>query len=125
MESKAALSILIVEDDVIACELIGIVLEHQFPGSVIYTANSGIQGLELFKKYLPFLVISDVNMSELNGIQLAREIKSIKDDTRFIVLTGSSDQKQMEIFKELDVIDYIVKPVEFKRLFAAVQSAYE
>ena len=48
---------------------------------------------------------------------MARTIKSIKADTHFIVLTGSSDQNIVGKFSELGIIDYIVKPVEFEKLF--------
>ena len=50
---------------------------------------------------------------------MAREIKAIKSDTRFIVLTGYSDKDHFDRFSEIGFEEYMIKPVDFEKLFAA------
>jgi YesN/AraC family two-component response regulator len=120
-KSKNRSSILLVEDDAVAAEIIGQIIFCKYPDVVITIANNGVQGLELFKEYLPELVITDINMHEMDGIELARAIKSIREETKFIVFSGSSDQKNVEIFNEIGVVEYIVKPVDLEKLLAAIE----
>ena len=119
--SCPALSILIVEDEILTHMPLRLFISSKFPGAVINFAENGKKALELFREHLPELVITDMIMPEMNGIQMTRTMKSIKADTQFIVLTGSSDHNLVETFSELGVIDYIVKPVEFEKLFLAIQ----
>ena len=121
--SCPALSILIVEDEILTHMPLRLFISCKFPGVVINFAENGKKALELFREHLPDLVITDMIMPEMNGIQMARTIKSIKADTHFIVLTGSSDHNLVGKFSELGVIDYIVKPVEFEKLFLAIQKS--
>ena len=120
---KKRLSILLVDDDAEAAAMIGDIISLQYPNVALNIANNGKQGLELFKEHLSDLVITDINMSEMDGIKMARAIKLIKDDTQFIVFTGSSEQHHQEIFNGIGVIDYIVKPVDFRKLFAAIEKS--
>ena len=117
----AAVSILIVEDDKVAGKMLGRIIAQELSDVIINIAEDGEQGVELFKAHLPDIVITDINMSVMDGIQMAMEIKSVKADTRFIVLTGYSDQRYMEMFNEIGVNDYIVKPIDFVKLFAALE----
>ncbi len=114
------MSILLVEDDAVTAEMMGKLIAYEYPGVIINIANNGVQGLELFKVYQPGLVITDINMQDMGGTEMARAIKSIKGDTEFIVFTGSSDQFHVDNFNEIGVIAYIVKPVDLGKLFAAI-----
>lgn len=119
--SQPALSILIVEDDSITCEMIGRIIAQEFPNVIINIAESGEQGVELFKKHLSDIVITDINMPKYDGFQMACKIRLIKDDIHFIVLTGHSEKAQMEKFNEIGITDYLVKPIDFGKLFAAIE----
>lgn len=120
-QSLASFSLLFVEDDNTICEVIGRMIARQFPDVTVYTAENGRIGLELFKEHTPEIVITDINMPEMDGIEMAGKIKSIKADTKFIVLTGYSDNKYLDRFSEIGFNDYIVKPVDLRKLFAAIE----
>ncbi len=115
------MSILIVEDDKVTGKMLGRIIAQEFPQVIINFTDNGKQGLELFKEHLPDIVITDINMPEMDGIQMAREIKLVKADTHFIVLTGHSDKRYLEMFNEIGVNDYIVKPIDFEKLFATIE----
>ena len=91
--SRPRISLLIVEDDKVASStFLPHVIARKFPAVTIYVAENGKMGLELFKEHAPDIVITDINMPEMDGIQMAGEIKSIKADTKFIVLTAYSNK---------------------------------
>ncbi len=120
-QSSASFSILFVEDDAVVCLAIGRILARQFPGSTVYTAENGLVGLELFKEHSPGIVITDINMPVMDGIEMAGTIKLIKADTKFIVITGYGDRNYLEKFSEIGFEDYIVKPVDIEKLFAVIE----
>lgn len=120
-----ALSVLIVEDDKDALKLINLVIAKKFPDTVIRTAGDGRLGVELCREQMPDIVVTDINMAEMDGVRMSVEIKAIRPDTRFIVLTGYSDQEHLDKFRELGASDYIVKPINFKKLFAAIQKCID
>jgi YesN/AraC family two-component response regulator len=120
-QSLASFSLLFVEDDHMVCLAIGRIIARRFPDATVYTAENGRIGLELFKEHTPEIVITDINMPVMDGIEMARKIKSIKTDTMFIVLTGYNDKNYLERFGEIGFNDYIVKPVDFGKLFAAIE----
>jgi YesN/AraC family two-component response regulator len=109
-------SILFVEDDELILELQASVLTSKFPNVIIHTATNGKQGMELFKMHHHDIVITDINMSEMCGVQMATNIRALKQDTQFIAITGKDSS---EIRFEFD--HYIVKPVGFEALFAAIE----
>jgi len=114
-------SLLFVEDDEMVCLSIGRILARQFPDTTVYTAENGLIGLELFKVHTPEIVITDINMPVMDGIEMASRIKSISNETKLIVLTGYSDKNHLERFSNVGFDDYIVKPVDFGKLFAAIE----
>ena len=120
-QSLASFSLLFVEDDTMVCMAIGRMIARQFPDITVYTAENGQIGLELFKEHTPEIVITDINMPVMDGIEMAGKIRLIKADTKIIVLTGYSDKNYMERFSEIGFDDYIVKPVDFRKLFAAIE----
>jgi YesN/AraC family two-component response regulator len=116
----SAVSLLIMEDDHVARMAISRLITIRFPDIAVFTADNGRMGVERFKEHAPEIVITDINLPVMDGIQAAGEIKSIRDDTRFIVITGHSDENYLERFSEIGYVDYIIKPIDFGRLSAAI-----
>lgn len=121
IEPPSDFSILFVEDDSVVCLAIGRILDRQFPDATVLTAENGLIGLELFMEYTPDIVITDINMPVMDGIEMAGKIKAIKSDTKFIVLTGYSDRNYLEQFSEIGFEDYMIKPADIGKLFAAIE----
>ena len=121
IKSLAPFSLLFVEDEDVVCLAIGRMLARQFPDAAVYTAGNGLIGLELFKEHTPDIVITDINMPVMDGIEMAGKIKAIKTDTKFIVITGYSDRNYLERFNEIGFDEYMVKPVDVVKLFAAIE----
>jgi two-component system sensor histidine kinase/response regulator len=121
-KSRSELSLLIVEDDKAALDLLCLMIAGKFPDVKIYSAENGRTGVEIFKERLPEVVITDINMPVMDGIEMAGAIKSIKTDTRFIVLTAYTNRVYLEKFIEIGFSAYILKPVVFGKLFDAIEN---
>lgn len=115
------LSIMIVDDDREATKIIGHITAKKFPDATISIADNGKQGLELFEEYRPDIVITDIRMPVMDGIRMARAIKSLKDDTHIIVLTAFNDKASLAEFREIGFYDYLIKPIEFTKLLATLE----
>jgi len=121
LQSLPSFSLLIVEDDKAACDIIARIVGLKFPCCTVYTADNGIKGLELFKEHTPDIVITDVNMPVMDGVEFAREIRSINANATYIVLTAYSNIIVFEKFKGMGVCAYLLKPIDFQELFAAIE----
>lgn len=118
-----SISMLIVEDEPGTLELLTTIMTMKYPGLPLYTAGNGRTGLELFNAHMPDIVMTDINMPEMCGVQLTYKIRELKPDTRFIALTGNSEKPILQDSdgKELEFDHHIMKPVVFKELFAAIE----
>lgn len=114
-------SLLVVEDDKAACEIITRMVTLRFPGCTIHRADNGVQGIELFKEHFPDIILTDVNMPVMDGIELLRAIRAIRADASCIVLTAYSDKIVFQKFQDLGVSAYLLKPLDFHELFAALE----
>ena len=110
------LTVLYVEDEEDAREEIQEYLKLRV--KKLYTAENGEQGLELFKKFQPDLVVTDIQMPKMNGLDMARQIKVIDNTTPIVVTTAFSDSKYMMESIDVGIDSYVLKPVKLKSLDA-------
>lgn len=121
MDSKTPFSILLVEDDNNAREIILSILELKYPEAQIYNAADGKAGLDAFGLYLPDIVITDINMPEMDGIRMLEIINTIKPDARVVVVTAHSDKKYLEKISSTGFdVELVGKPIDFTDLLAAI-----
>ncbi|MBI1257511.1 MAG: response regulator [Chloroflexi bacterium] len=116
--------VLIVEDDINLLEGIQTVLELD-DYSVISVEN-GKQALAVLREsaVLPDLIVSDIMMPQMDGIQLLREVRKVPLWIKipFIFLTARSEKTDIQRGKQLGVDDYLVKPFDADDLLIAVES---
>jgi YesN/AraC family two-component response regulator len=118
-----SVSILLVEDTGVTIDLLSIIIPKHFPDADLFTAINGKKGLDLFKMYMQDIVITDINMPEMSGLQMAEKIRAIKPDTKFIFITGDTEKIAMEVSSgnHSGINPYIAKPVKFEVLYAAIE----
>jgi two-component system, OmpR family, alkaline phosphatase synthesis response regulator PhoP len=93
-------------------------------GYIVFTASNGLEALEIAKKELPALIILDVMMPDMDGIETCsklREIKSLKDVVIAFLTARSEDYSQIAGF-DSGADDYINKPVKPKVLVSRVKA---
>ncbi len=83
-----------------------------------YVAQNGLEGLELFKKYESEidLIITDVNMPVMNGLEMVREIKKLNSSIPVIVATAFSNTEYLLEAIDIGVDKYVLKPIDMKKL---------
>jgi YesN/AraC family two-component response regulator len=94
-------------------------------GYNILTAENGQEGLDIFKKETPGLVLTDIKMPVMDGIEVLKEIKRINPHTEVIVITGHGDMDLAIQALNLDATDFINKPLQRKDLEQALTRAGE
>ncbi len=117
MEEKG--KILVIDDDENICELVELYLLKE--GFEVITAENGREGMEIFEKEKPDLVILDIMMPEMDGWEVCRAIKK-KWSTPIMMLSAKGETFDKVLGLELGADDYVVKPFEPKELVARVKA---
>jgi two-component system response regulator PilR (NtrC family) len=115
--------ILIVDDELSMREFLSILLEGE--GYEVVVAANAEQALALLETALFDLVISDVQMPGLNGIELLGRIKSISPDTAVLMMTAYSAAEQAVEAMKLGAYDYISKPFKVEEIKLLIRNALE
>jgi YesN/AraC family two-component response regulator len=115
-------SLLAVEDDPIARDLMGKAICYAFPKLRLLTAENGVAGLELYKEHHPDIVLTDVRMPVMDGIAMATEIKRLDPEAVIAVVSAYCDTAQyLSGAEAIGIHHYIRKPVDFDALFATIR----
>ena len=119
------ISILYVEDDPEARELVSRVLARKIRALRLYTAENGAAGLALYREHRPDIVITDINMPVMDGIRMSNEIKSLNPEALIIAVTAYSDTRYLLDAIETGISNYVLKPINYDKLFAAIDKCVE
>lgn len=94
-------------------------------GIECYGAYDGKEALELFKKMKHDIVISDIKMPNMDGLDMAMSILKIKSDTKVIFVSGHKDEFYSEDLKEYENnIVYVDKPISTFKLQSALERLF-
>lgn len=117
-------SILIVEDDL---DLNTFLLDELGEEFEVYSASDGREGLALAQKHLPDLVVTDLMMPEMDGIELCKYLKQGPDTAHIpvIMLTAKSDVTDQVKGLQTGADDYVTKPFVFELLQARIRNLLE
>lgn len=112
------ISLLYVEDDAATRGHVTRALAAR--GYRLTVAESGEQGLALFCEQTYDIVLTDIMMPGLNGLEMAREIRSLSSDTQIACMTAFSDTGLLIAAIEIGINQFVLKPVILSRLFTAL-----
>lgn len=90
-----------------------------------YIAENGQEGLELFKKYEKNidLIVTDINMPILNGLEMAKEIKNINPNIPIIITTAFSNKEYLLESIDIGIDKYVLKPIDIAKLLQAMSQS--
>ncbi|MCK9279366.1 MAG: response regulator [Melioribacteraceae bacterium] len=113
-------SVLVVEDELDIQSNIKTLLEEE--GYYVLTSNDGEAGYKIASEFLPDIIISDINMPNLNGYELLQLLQEGKDTALipFLFLTAKVDMEDLRFGMNLGADDYIIKPYKAQDLLKAI-----
>lgn len=114
--------ILIVEDEPISLEMLSKTLKEDYD---VLTADNGKKGFELYKKFNPHIIISDLNMPIMNGIELIQKIRELDQNSKIIITTFKDDVQTLLQATELKLFKYLIKPIDFTTLKNIIEESIE
>lgn len=112
------LSVLYVEDEEEVRELLARFLRRWV--GVLHTASNGEEGLRAFAEHHPDVVVTDIKMPLMDGLEMASSIKSSSREVPIIVITAHSEQDYFIRAIEIGVDRYVIKPVNTDTLLGAI-----
>lgn len=105
--------VVIIDDELWTREVIKNLVEWDVLGLVIVGESSdGDFGLELIQKFKPDIIITDVHMPNMNGIELVRHLRNEGNDAEILIVSGYDDFEYIHSAMKLDVSDYLLKPIK-------------
>ena len=112
--------ILLIDDEQHILDVVEYILKEN--GFETITALDGDTALELYRKDIPDLVVLDLNLPGLSGLDLFREMKHLAPDLPIIMLTSRSDEIDRILGLEIGADDYVTKPFSPRELAARVRA---
>lgn len=113
--------ILVVDDEVMVCNLLKDFLILK--GYEVFTASDGYIAINKVKKLNPHLVLLDIVMPGISGVEVLKEIKKLNSKTGVIMITAVPDQGIITESIDLGAYDYIRKPMDLKHVENVVMLA--
>ena len=115
--------ILVIDDEESIRNMLKMVLEAD--GYVVFTAEDGPHGLEVFKKHSPEIVLLDVRMPGMDGVEVLRRIRAVEPDAEVIIVTGHGDMEMAVECLRKDASNFLTKPVSDEVLTHALKRSLE
>ncbi|MBT3414330.1 MAG: diguanylate cyclase [Nitrospina sp.] len=116
-------AVLLIDDEEAILAGISYVLEKN--GYRVVTANGGEQGLEVFKKENLQMVITDLVMDGIGGLEVLKQVKEIEPETMVVIMTGHGEMDSSIEALRLGASDYLLKPCKEEELLFRVTRCFE
>ena len=117
-------TILLVDDEAHIRKFIGLIL-RQFTAAKLIEATNGEEGVALYSEHRPDLVLLDVNMPKLGGLETLRKLHQLDPDCAVIMLTSLVTRQTIEEASELGALNYIRKDTPKEEIAKALRETIE
>jgi len=118
VKALKGLTVLCCEDEPEAREHLNLIFIQRV--GRLYIAEDGEKGLALYRKYKPDLVISDIKMPKMTGLEMSREIRELNPKAQIILLTAFDYKNFFLDAIDIGVSQYVQKPIGERKLFNAI-----
>ena len=115
--------ILLIDDEADILRVLSMTLKAD--GYQVVTAENGEDGLALFNRESPDIVLTDIKMPGMDGIEVLKQIKAISDEAEVIMVTGHGDIDLAIEAMQFGASDFINKPIREKALAVSLKRAHE
>jgi DNA-binding NtrC family response regulator len=117
--------ILIIEDEAAIRRVLSKIISEENKSYEVIEAEDGLQGIEIIKERELDLVLCDIKMPKMDGVEVLQHAKKIKPELPFLMISGHGDLDTAVNTMKLGAFDYISKPPDLNRLLNAVRNALE
>jgi len=117
------IKVIIVDDEPLARKRLSALVNEIGIAEVVAEADNGKEALQYYQIYQPDVVLLDINLPEIDGMQIAKQLTSITPHP-VIIFTTAYSEHALEAF-EYQAIDYLLKPIRKERLEQALKRAYK
>jgi len=114
------LKIILVEDEENLARLLKEAIGDNFHSFTV--AKDGIEGIEFFKKIRPDIVITDIMMPRLDGLEMAKELKQMNPNIPIIILSAFSEKEKLLGAIDVGITKYFIKPFDAEELLEYISS---
>lgn len=123
MKEKKSIKVLLVDDEEAFVNTLAQRLKMR--DLLVDTVYDGEQALSFIKKTEPDVIVLDLKMPGLHGIEVLREVKKVKQQIQVIILTGHGTEKDEAEAKKLGGFDFLRKPADIDLLVAKIKEAFQ
>ncbi len=119
MKNFKELTLLLVEDE----DSIRESMQEVFSGvfQKVISASNGDEGLKKFKKFSPDIVIADIMMPIMDGLEMSKQIKEVSKNTPVIILSAYSEKERLLKAIDVGIDKYVIKPIDMDELFVVLE----
>lgn len=117
--------ILIIEDEAAIRRVLVKIISEENKAYEVIEAEDGIQGIEMIKENELDLVLCDIKMPKMDGVEVLQHAKKLKPELPFLMISGHGDLDTAVQTMKLGAFDYISKPPDLNRLLNAVRNALD
>lgn len=89
----------------------------------VYVASDGLQAVQLAKEIKPQVILLDIRMPKIDGIEAAQKIRVFNEEVKIILLTAFQGQELVKEAAKYDICAYIEKPSSVQQVIKTIQSA--
>lgn len=122
-QNQTEWTIVLIDDEQDIREVVGIALEDA--GYRVFSAQDGLAGVKLVQEHMPQIVLTDIRMPVMDGIQVLETLKRDVPETEVIVITAFADMPLAIRALQLDASDFITKPLDHEALHLALRRAMD
>lgn len=114
---------LIVDDEILSIRMLTQIIDwNQYGIRICATAEDGAEALEQFEKHWPDIILTDIRMPRMDGLEFIRQVKERRPETEFILISGYADFSYVKKAMGMGCSNYILKPVDEVELEGAIRS---
>ncbi len=117
--------ILIIEDEAAIRRVLVKILSEENQGYEVFEAEDGLAGMEIIKKEDFDLVLCDIKMPKMDGVEVLEAVKKIKPEIPIVMISGHGDLETAVNTMKMGAFDYISKPPDLNRLLNTVRIALD
>jgi DNA-binding NarL/FixJ family response regulator len=118
------ITVLLADDHIVVRQGLRALLIAEEDIEIVAEADNGRQAVQLVKKFLPDVVVMDIAMPVLNGLEATRQITRAMPSTKVLVLSSYSDDEYIQQLTEAGAAGYLVKQTAANDLLKAIREAY-